>query len=88
MDSRAALALDSACTQRQRRTQDIPLAISPWLKSVVGKYINESDDHMRKLSSVRNTEIVTLRQRCEGLVARICLAEGNAQRLGIDPTEL
>ena len=37
---------------------------------------------MRKLSSVRNTEIVTLRQRCEGLVARICLAEGNAQRLG------
>lgn len=36
----------------------------------------------------REQEIAALRQRCEGLVARICLAEGNAQRLGIDPTEL
>lgn len=37
---------------------------------------------------VRDEEIATLRQRCEGLVARICIAEGNAQRLGIDPVEL
>ena len=36
----------------------------------------------------REQEIAALRQRCEGLVARICLAEGNAQRLGIDPAEL
>lgn len=36
----------------------------------------------------RDEEIATLRQRCEGLVARICIAEGNAQRLGIDPVEL
>ena len=37
---------------------------------------------------VRDQEIALLRQRCEGLVGQICLAEGNAQRLGIDPTEL
>lgn len=36
----------------------------------------------------RDQEITRLRQRCEGLVALICLAEGNAQRLGIDPIEL
>jgi hypothetical protein len=36
----------------------------------------------------RDHEIAALRARCEGLVARICLAEGNAQRLGIDPVEL
>lgn len=36
----------------------------------------------------RDREIAALRARCEGLVARICLAEGNAQRLGIDPVEL
>jgi hypothetical protein len=36
----------------------------------------------------RDHEIAALRGRCEGLVARICLAEGNAQRLGIDPVEL
>ena len=35
----------------------------------------------------RDQEIALLRQRCEGLVAQICLVEGNAQRLGIDPTE-
>jgi hypothetical protein len=36
----------------------------------------------------RDQEIAALRQRCESLVARICIAEGNAQRLGIDPVEL
>jgi hypothetical protein len=36
----------------------------------------------------RDSEIEALRQRCEALVSRVCLAEGNAQRLGIDPTEL
>ena len=36
----------------------------------------------------RDNEIAALRVRCEGLVARICLAEGNAQRIGIDPVEL
>jgi hypothetical protein len=36
----------------------------------------------------RDREIAALRARCESLVARICLAEGNAQRLGIDPVEL
>lgn len=36
----------------------------------------------------RDQVIADLRQRCERLVARICLAEGNAQRLGIDPVEL
>jgi len=36
----------------------------------------------------RDLEIEAMRRRCEALVARICLAEGNAQRLGIDPTEL
>jgi hypothetical protein len=36
----------------------------------------------------RDNEIAVLRARCEGLVARICIAEGNAQRLGIDPVEL
>ena len=36
----------------------------------------------------RDNEIAVLRARCEGLVARICIGEGNAQRLGIDPVEL
>jgi hypothetical protein len=36
----------------------------------------------------RDQEIADLRRRCEDLVARICLSEGNAQRLGIDPVEL
>ena len=36
----------------------------------------------------RDQVIADLRQRGERLVARICLAEGNAQRLGIDPVEL
>jgi hypothetical protein len=36
----------------------------------------------------RDNEIAVLRARCEDLIARICIAEGNAQRLGIDPVEL
>lgn len=36
----------------------------------------------------RGSEIEAMRQRCEVLVSRVCLAEGNARRLGIDPTEL
>jgi len=36
----------------------------------------------------RDEEIRVLRQRTEALVGRIALAEGNAQRLGIDPAEL
>ena len=36
----------------------------------------------------RDCEIEAMRQRCEALVSRVCLAEGNAQRLGIGPTEL
>jgi hypothetical protein len=36
----------------------------------------------------RASEIESMRRRCEALIARICLAEGNAQQLGIDPTEL
>jgi hypothetical protein len=36
----------------------------------------------------RDQEIAAMRQRCEALIARVCLAEGNAQRLGIDPAEL
>jgi hypothetical protein len=36
----------------------------------------------------RDEEITAMRQRCEELIARVCLAEGNAQRLGIDPIEL
>ena len=36
----------------------------------------------------RNCEIEAMRRRCEALVAQVCLAEGNAQRLGIDPTDL
>ena len=36
----------------------------------------------------RNCEIEAMRRRSEALLARVCIAEGNAQRLGIDPTEL
>jgi hypothetical protein len=36
----------------------------------------------------RDRDIEVLRRRCEALIAQICLAEGNAQRLGIDPAEL
>ncbi len=36
----------------------------------------------------RDQEIEAMRRRCEALIARVCLAEGNAQRLGIDPAEL
>lgn len=36
----------------------------------------------------RDQEILQMRGRCEALIAQVCLAEGNAQRLGIDPAEL
>jgi hypothetical protein len=36
----------------------------------------------------RDQEIEVIRRRCEALIAQICMAEGNAQRLGIDPAEL
>jgi hypothetical protein len=36
----------------------------------------------------RDQEIEAMRRRCEALIAQVCLAEGNAQRLGIDPAEL
>jgi hypothetical protein len=36
----------------------------------------------------RDLEFEAMRRRCEALIAKICLAEGNAQRLGIDPVEL
>jgi hypothetical protein len=36
----------------------------------------------------RDDEIDALRHRCEALIAQVCLAEGNAQRLAIDPAEL
>lgn len=44
------------------------------------------DAESRIIESRRQVD--EMRNRCEGLIARICLAEGNAQRLGIDPTEL
>ncbi len=36
----------------------------------------------------RDNEIAAMRRRCEELIGRICLAEGNAQRLGLDPEQL
>ena len=33
-------------------------------------------------------ETEAMRRRCEALIERVCLAEGNAQRIGIDPAEL
>lgn len=33
-------------------------------------------------------QAVEMTNKCEGLIVKICLAEGNAQRLGINPTEL
>jgi hypothetical protein len=43
---------------------------------------------MKDMLRDRDQEINAMRHRCEALIARVCLAEGNAQRLGIDPTEL
>jgi hypothetical protein len=43
--------------------------------------------YIKKLGE-RNCEIDAMRRRCEALLVRVCLAEGNAQRLGIDPAEL
>lgn len=37
---------------------------------------------------IRDEEIAGMRKRCEALVGQICIAEGNAKRLGIDPKEL
>jgi hypothetical protein len=34
------------------------------------------------------SEVESMRRRCEALVGKVSLAEGNAQRLGIDPIEL
>jgi hypothetical protein len=43
---------------------------------------------MNNMLRDRSQEIEALRHRCEALVATVCLVEGNAQRLGIDPAEL
>lgn len=43
---------------------------------------------MNNILRDRSQEIEALRHRCEALVATVCLVEGNAQRLGIDPAEL
>ena len=36
----------------------------------------------------RDEDAALMRGRCEALIKRVCLAEGNAQRLAIDPEEL
>jgi hypothetical protein len=36
---------------------------------------------IQNMLSARDQEIAAMRQRCESLIARVCLAEGNAQRL-------
>lgn len=61
----------------QRQAQNCK--ISP--KAIARRSI---DDKLR----AHETELKQMRQRCEALVAKICQAEGNAQRLGIDPAEL
>jgi len=64
-------------TAAQRQSRNCALSRKEIGKSLV-------DDTLRG----RDQEIEAMRRRCEALIAQLCLAEGNAQRLGIDPTEL
>lgn len=53
-------------------------------RSRFGRQKQEADEKIAR----RDTEIALLRGRCESLILQIAKAEGNAQRLGIDPAEL
>ena len=53
-------------------------------RSRVGKDKKEANEKLAK----RGAEIAALRTRCEALLGQIARAEGNAQRLGLDPAEL
>jgi hypothetical protein len=69
---------------------DIDIETAAQAQAKAGKLPPRETERRSQADALRDREqeIVALRQRCEGLVARICLAEGNAQRLGIDPVEL
>lgn len=55
-----------------------------------GKLSPRQREHRSSMDLLRerDQEIESMRRRCEALIAQIALAEGNAQRLGIDPAEL
>jgi len=69
---------------------DVEITAAAKQQSSSGKLSPQQEQRRSHIDALhqRDQEIIQLRQRCEGLVAQICLAEGNAQRLGIDPTEL
>jgi len=69
---------------------DVEIAAAAQQQARNGKASSREIAQRSQADALRNRdhEIATLRARCEGLVARICIAEGNAQRLGIDPIEL
>ena len=83
------------CTGFDRKTLkkyglDAEIAAAAKQQSRGGKLSAQQEQRQSHTDALhqRDQEISLLRRRCEGLVAQICLAEGNAQRLGIDPTEL
>jgi hypothetical protein len=45
-------------------------------------------ESLQEVIQKQSTEIARMRERAEALLARIALAEGNAQRMGWDPMEL
>ena len=69
---------------------DVEIAVAAKNQAKGGKIsAREAQQHSHADAlRTRDQEISELRHRCEELVARICLAEGNAQRIGIDPVEL
>lgn len=69
---------------------DVDIAVAAKQQSRGGKLSPQQEQRRSHTDALhqRDHEITLLRQKCEGLVAQICLAEGNAQRLGIDPAEL
>jgi hypothetical protein len=80
--------LDRKTLKKYRLDQEIAAAATQQAKN--GKFSARETARRSQSDALsdRDREIAELRQRCEGLIARICIAEGNAQRLGIDPVEL
>lgn len=69
---------------------DIEVAVAAKQQAKAGKLPPRETERRSHADALRDRdqEIAALRRRCEGLIVRICLTEGNAQRLGIDPVEL
>ena len=82
------LNFDRKTLKKYRLDEEITAAAERQARSGGFSQVDIDRRSVNEMLRVRDQELEAMRRRCEALVEQVCLAEGNAQRLGIDPVEL